>query len=82
MLRAFTLCVKTLRARRGIAQEALAYEAGIDRAYMGGLERGEHMPSLEMIHRICGAFEITFVSFAIEYERCVRIARRRRPEEG
>lgn len=25
-----------------MSQEALAHEAGIDRSYMGGIERGEH----------------------------------------
>ena len=34
--------IRSLRAERKISQEALAYEADLDRSYMGGIERGEH----------------------------------------
>ena len=34
--------IRSLRVERKISQEALAYEANIDRSYMGGIERGEH----------------------------------------
>ena len=36
---------QTIRAIRGdqkISQETLAYEASLDRSYVGGIERGEH----------------------------------------
>jgi transcriptional regulator with XRE-family HTH domain len=81
LLRAFTLCLKRLRSRAGIAQETLAYHAGIDRAYMGGLERGKHMPSLETIYKICDAFGIPFVIFAAHFEDSVRLAKRKKKSE-
>lgn len=34
--------VRNIRLQRGISQEVLAYDAGIDRSYLGGIERGEH----------------------------------------
>lgn len=34
--------IKGLRINLGLSQEALAFEAGIDRSYIGGIERGEH----------------------------------------
>jgi transcriptional regulator with XRE-family HTH domain len=34
--------IKELRLELGLSQEALAFEAGIDRSYIGGIERGEH----------------------------------------
>ena len=40
---------EALRARRkalGISQEELAAKAGLDRSYVGGVERGEHNLSL------------------------------------
>jgi transcriptional regulator with XRE-family HTH domain len=34
--------IRALRTERNVSQEALAYEASLDRSYMGGIERGEH----------------------------------------
>jgi transcriptional regulator with XRE-family HTH domain len=42
--------IKELRLDLGLSQEALAFEAGIDRSYIGGIERGEH--NLAMINLI------------------------------
>lgn len=33
--------IRKLRMERGYSQEAFASEAGLDRAYFGGIERGE-----------------------------------------
>ena len=33
--------VRRIRLERGVSQEALAYDAEIDRSYLGSLERGE-----------------------------------------
>ena len=34
--------IRDLRTRAGLSQEALAHEVGLDRSYVGGIERGEH----------------------------------------
>ena len=34
--------IRAARKAKGLSQEALAEIAGIDRSYMGGIERGEH----------------------------------------
>jgi transcriptional regulator with XRE-family HTH domain len=44
---------------KGVSQEALADLAGIDRSYMGGIERGEHNLSLFNIHRIAAALDVS-----------------------
>jgi transcriptional regulator with XRE-family HTH domain len=41
--------VRELRRQRGWSQEAFAHEIGLDRSYMGGVERGERNVSLENI---------------------------------
>jgi transcriptional regulator with XRE-family HTH domain len=34
--------IKLLRESQGLSQEELALNCGIDRSYLGGIERGEH----------------------------------------
>ena len=52
---AFGAAVRALRMERGIAQESLAHQAGLERSHMGKIERGEHMPTLALILRIAVA---------------------------
>ncbi len=44
--------IRKARKRKGIAQEDLAYSAGIDRSHMGVIERGKGNPTLKTIVRI------------------------------
>jgi transcriptional regulator with XRE-family HTH domain len=56
---AFGETVRSVRLDKGISQEALAELAGIDRSYMGGIERGEHNIALINIKRISDALEMS-----------------------
>lgn len=76
--RAFGMTVRALRLRAGLAQETLALEAGIGRAYMSALERGLHNPTLEMAYRILPFVGVSFVEFAGEFEKHLRRAARER----
>jgi transcriptional regulator with XRE-family HTH domain len=53
--RAFGTAVRELRMAKGIAQEALALKADVDRGFMGHIERGERQPSLSVILKIAKA---------------------------
>ena len=66
---AFGAAVRALRMERGIAQESLAHQAGIERSHMGKIERGEHMPTLAIIFKIAGALECSTAVLMSEAER-------------
>ena len=51
--------IKELRLELGFSQELLAFEAGIDRSYIGGIERGEHNLALINLIKIAQTLGIT-----------------------
>ncbi len=51
--------IRGLRSKQGLSQEAFADEAGVDRSYMGGVERGEHNVTIINLLRICRALDMT-----------------------
>ena len=50
--------MRTLRRARGLSQEALADEIGIDRAYCGSVERAERNVSIDNVARIAKALAV------------------------
>ena len=49
---------KRIRAKReelGMSQEGLAHEAGLDRSYVGRIERGEHNLTFVALVKLCRA---------------------------
>src|SRR4051794_11155835 len=64
----FGAAVRELRRTRGLSQEGLAALAGIDRAYMGGIERGQRNPTLSMIQRVAEGLEIPMSELFREIE--------------
>jgi transcriptional regulator with XRE-family HTH domain len=54
---AFGAAVRAARTAQGIAQETLAYRAGVERSHMGKIERGEHLPTLALVLKIAAALD-------------------------
>ena len=50
---------RQLREQFGLSQEALALNAGVDRTYVSGIERGVRNPSLKYMQRLAGEMNIT-----------------------
>ena len=49
--------VRHLRQAKGLTQEQLAFEAGLDLTYVGGIERGKRNPSLLVMVRLATALD-------------------------
>ena len=58
ILLAFGAAVRHYRKSKGFSQEAFADECGIDRSYMGGVERGERNIALVNVEKIITALEM------------------------
>jgi transcriptional regulator with XRE-family HTH domain len=57
ILERFGQRVRELRKARGFSQESFAAECGLDRSYMGGIERGERNVALRNIEMIAQALQ-------------------------
>jgi transcriptional regulator with XRE-family HTH domain len=55
---AFGDALRELRGERGLSQEALALEAGLNRGYYSGVERGVRNVSLTNITKIADALRV------------------------
>lgn len=58
IVRAFGAALRQHSKAKGLSQEAFADECGIDRSYMGGVERGERNIALINIEKIITALGI------------------------
>ena len=76
--------LRRIRVSRGISQEKLAADAGVDRAYLGGLERQAENPTVDLLDRIADALGIEATELFLQPEagtsppRPLRSGRKRR----
>ena len=50
--------LREIRRERRLSQEELAARAGVNRNYVGKIERGENSPTVEMLEKIAVVLEI------------------------
>lgn len=55
--------IRRLRVARDVSQERLAFDAGVDRSYLGGIERGEENPSVDTLEKIAGILSVEIRDF-------------------
>jgi transcriptional regulator with XRE-family HTH domain len=55
----FAKRLKSLRAKRGITQAALAKRAGVTLSYIGRLEIGRHDPQLSTLMKLAKALKVS-----------------------
>jgi transcriptional regulator with XRE-family HTH domain len=52
------LNVKRFRAERGLSQKELAFECGLHRTYVSGVERGVRNPTVVVLEKIAKALKV------------------------
>lgn len=57
--------VRVLRKATGLSQEAFADSCGLDRTYIGGIERGERNVSLVNIAKIASALNVPILELFV-----------------
>lgn len=61
--------IRELRLAIGLSQEKLAFKCGLDRTYIGSVERGERNISVINVNKICTALNISIAElFNFDYE--------------
>lgn len=60
--------LRSLRTDRGLSQERLAADAGVDRAWVSELERGQGNTSIDLLDRIAAALGVPIADLFREPE--------------
>ena len=55
--------LRRLRVKHGFSQERLAYDAEVDRSYVGGLERQVENPTVDVLDRLAATLEVSLSEF-------------------
>jgi len=58
--------LRRIRVEKGLSQERLAFDTGIDRAYVGGLERREENPTVDLLDRLAEKLDVALGEFFVE----------------
>ncbi|WP_082494695.1 MULTISPECIES: helix-turn-helix transcriptional regulator [unclassified Methylobacterium] len=57
--------LRRLRVERGLSQEALAVDAGVDRGYVSGIERRSFNPTIDVLDRLAVALRVDVAEFLV-----------------
>lgn len=60
--------VRRIRVAKGISQERLAFDAEVDRSYLGGMERGEENPTVDVLDKIAGTLSVPLRDLFADYD--------------
>lgn len=58
--------LRQIRVKRGLSQERLAFDSGVDRSYVGGLERREENPTVDVLDRLAKTLSVHLSEFFAE----------------
>jgi transcriptional regulator with XRE-family HTH domain len=58
--------LRRIRVKRGLSQERLAFDSGVDRSYVGGLERRTENPTVDVLDRLARTLSAHISEFFAE----------------
>jgi transcriptional regulator with XRE-family HTH domain len=58
--------LRRVRVKRGVSQERIAYDAGVDRSYVGGLERQTENPTVDLLDRLAITLGVPLSEFFVQ----------------
>lgn len=64
--RRLALNIRRIRKQKGLSQEALAFEAGVHRTYISGVERCVRNPTITVVDKIARALEVSAATLLSE----------------
>jgi transcriptional regulator with XRE-family HTH domain len=53
--------LRRVRVAQGVSQERLALDSGVDRAYVGGLERQTENPTIDVLDRLAATLGVSLM---------------------
>jgi len=65
----FGRVIRSFRERRGLSQEALSDLAGLSRSFLGEIERGDAVPSVETLQKLADALGEKLSFIVCQYEQ-------------
>ena len=63
--------IRQYRQQRGLTQETLALNSGINVSFLGDVERGIKKPSIESLEKLLNALNVSFLEF-FDFETAVK----------
>ena len=57
--------LRRIRVKRGLSQDKLALDAEVDRSYVGGLERKDENPTVDVLDRLATALSVPLSEFFV-----------------
>jgi len=56
---AFGAAIRAARTEADVSQEGLALSSGVERSYLGRIERGQSLPTLAVVLKLCRALQVS-----------------------
>ena len=72
--------LRAARKRRGISQETLALEAGVERNYVSLIELGRNSPTVRMLYKLCAVLDLPLSALIAKAEALVDETQEKPPD--